>query len=113
GNLGIALFGGGCIAGFGSPSSIKLRLCAGPIHDHVKDADWREQARRRRDVTANVGQTIVKDRRTRLRLPSTQAPVSALVLVFCGVLVLYPMVYLVVLSVNVGDPQTFPPDEFG
>src|SRR5436189_5563436 len=45
--------------------------------------------------------------------PSSQGVVSALILVFCGVLVLYPMVYLVVLSVNVGDPQTFPPDEYG
>ena len=31
-------------------------------------------------------------------LPSSQDTVSVLVLVFCGVLVLYPMVYLVVLS---------------
>jgi len=31
------------------------------------------------------------------------------VLVFCAVLILYAMLYLVVLSVNVGDPQTFPP----
>jgi hypothetical protein len=37
-DLGIALLGGGCIAGFGSLSSIKLGLCAGSIHDHVKDA---------------------------------------------------------------------------
>ena len=27
----------GCIAGFGSLSSIKRELCAGPIRDHVKD----------------------------------------------------------------------------
>ena len=37
GYLVIALLGGGCIAGFGSLSSIKRGLCAGPIHDHVKD----------------------------------------------------------------------------
>ncbi|MFL5266440.1 MAG: ABC transporter permease [Stellaceae bacterium] len=55
----------------------------------------------------------MRDRRARLKLPSSQDAVSVLVLVFCGVLVLYPMVYLVVLSVNVGDPQTFPPDEYG
>ena len=65
------------------------------------------------DVTDIVGQGIVRDRRARLKLPSSQDAVSVLVLVFCGVLVLYPMVYLVVLSVNVGDPQTFPPDEYG
>jgi iron(III) transport system permease protein len=64
-------------------------------------------------VTDIVGQGIVRDRRARLKLPSSQDAVSVLVLVFCGVLVLYPMVYLVVLSVNVGDPQTFPPDEYG
>jgi iron(III) transport system permease protein len=64
-------------------------------------------------VTDIVGQGMVSDRRGRLKLPSSQDAVSVLVLVFCGILVLYPMVYLVVLSVNVGDPQTFPPDEFG
>jgi iron(III) transport system permease protein len=64
-------------------------------------------------VTDIVGQGIVRDRRARLKLPSSQDAGSVLVLVFCGVLVLYPMVYLVVLSVNVGDPQTFPPDEYG
>src|SRR5215468_12493779 len=65
------------------------------------------------DVTDIVEQGIVRDRRARLKLPSSQDAVSVLVLMFCGVLVLYPMVYLVVLSVNVGDPLTFPPDEFG
>src|SRR5690348_5460028 len=66
----------------------------------------------RQDVTDIVGLGIV-DRRARLKLPWSQDAVSVLILVFCGVLVLYPMVYLVVLSVNVGDPQTFPPDEYG
>jgi hypothetical protein len=37
-DLGIALLGGGRIAGFGSPLSAKLGLCAGLIHDPVKDA---------------------------------------------------------------------------
>jgi iron(III) transport system permease protein len=64
-------------------------------------------------VTDIVGQGIVRDRRARLKLPSSQDAVSVLVLVFCGVLVLYPMVYLVALSVNVGDPLTFPPEELG
>jgi len=64
-------------------------------------------------VTDIVEQSIVRDRRAWLRLPSSQDAVSVLVLVFCGVLVLYPMVYLVVLSVNVGDPLTFPPEELG
>ena len=65
------------------------------------------------EVTDIVGQGIVRDRRALLKLPSSQDTVSVLVMVFCGVLVLYPMVYLVVLSVNVGDSQTFPPDEYG
>src|ERR1700751_4953642 len=65
------------------------------------------------DVTDIVGQGIVRDRGARLKSPSSQNVFSVLILVFCGVLVLYPMVYLVILSVNVGDPQTFPPDEFG
>ena len=64
-------------------------------------------------MTDIVGQGIVRDRRARLKLPSSQDAANVLVLVFCGVLVLYPMVYLVVLSVNVGDPQTFPPEEYG
>src|SRR5258708_3602797 len=79
-------------------------------------ADYRPTAAsaKGRDVTDIVGQGIARDRRAqRLRLPSSQDTISVLVLVFCGVLVLYPMVYLVVLSVNVGDPQTFPPDEYG
>ena len=38
---------------------------------------------------------------------------SALVVLFCGTLVLYPMVYLVILSVNTGDPLTFPPETYG
>src|SRR5207248_9431763 len=112
--LGIGLLGGGCIAGFGSLCSIKPGLCAGAIHDHVKDAGWRGQNETAgEDVTDIVGEGIVRDRRVRLKLPSSQDAVSVLVLVFCGVLVLYPMLYLVVLSVNVGDPQTFPPDEYG
>jgi len=37
GDLGIALLGG-CIAAFGSLSSIKLGLSVRPIHDPVKDA---------------------------------------------------------------------------
>src|SRR5215470_10629471 len=64
-------------------------------------------------MTDIVEQGIVRNRRARLKLPSSQDAVSMAVLMFCGVLVLYPMVYLVVLSVNVGDPQTFPPEELG
>jgi iron(III) transport system permease protein len=45
--------------------------------------------------------------------PSSQAVVTAAILVFCGTLVLYPLIYLVALSVNTGDAQTFPPEEIG
>ena len=45
--------------------------------------------------------------------PSSQGVVSALVVLFCGTLVLYPMVYLVILSLNTGDPLTFPPETSG
>jgi iron(III) transport system permease protein len=45
--------------------------------------------------------------------PSSQGLVIALTIGFCGILVLYPMLYLLVLSVNVGDPQTFPPEVYG
>ncbi len=39
--------------------------------------------------------------------------IAPLLLLFCGVLVLYPLVYLVTESLNIGDAQTFPPEEFG
>ena len=32
---------------------------------------------------------------------------------FCATIVLYPMVYLVMLSVNIGDALSFPPEEYG
>ncbi len=39
--------------------------------------------------------------------------IAPLLLLICGVLVLYPLVYLVVESLNIGDAQTFPPEEYG
>jgi iron(III) transport system permease protein len=39
--------------------------------------------------------------------------VMVLLLLLCGALVLYPLFFLVTESLNIGDPQTFPPDEFG
>ncbi len=36
-----------------------------------------------------------------------------LLLLVCGALVLYPLAFLIVESVNVGDPQIFPPEEYG
>jgi iron(III) transport system permease protein len=39
--------------------------------------------------------------------------IAPLLLLVCGVLVLYPLVYLVTESLNIGDAQTFPPEEYG
>jgi iron(III) transport system permease protein len=46
-------------------------------------------------------------------LPSSQGIVSALIVVFCGGLVIYPLVYLVAEALNVGEPDVFPPTAFG
>jgi iron(III) transport system permease protein len=45
--------------------------------------------------------------------PSAQGIATFLILVFCGGLVGYPIVYLVLESLNIGDPHTFPPEELG
>jgi iron(III) transport system permease protein len=46
-------------------------------------------------------------------LPSSQVVVTAATLVFCGGLVIYPLVYLVAESLNLGEPDVFPPGEYG
>jgi iron(III) transport system permease protein len=48
-----------------------------------------------------------------LRLPSSQTVISVGMLVFCGALVIYPMVYLVAESLNVSGEDGFPPAEIG
>src|SRR5882672_9454351 len=45
--------------------------------------------------------------------PSAQGVATVLVTLFCGGLVLYPIVYLVAESFNIGDSQVFPPEEYG
>lgn len=47
------------------------------------------------------------------RWPGAQGVATALIILLCGGLVLYPIVYLVLLSFNTGDPETFPPDALG
>ena len=64
-------------------------------------------------LTAFSTTAIREGSERRAHPPSAQTVVSSLLLLFCGTLVLYPMVYLVVLSVNTGDPLTFPPDSYG
>src|SRR5580698_10688226 len=48
-----------------------------------------------------------------LRLPSSQTMISLGTLIFCGALVLYPLVYLVAESLNVSGEDGFPPAEIG
>ncbi|MBI3517418.1 MAG: iron ABC transporter permease [Proteobacteria bacterium] len=52
-------------------------------------------------------------RRLWARVASVQGLISLLVLVVCGALVLYPVAFLIEESLNVGDPQDFPPEQFG
>jgi iron(III) transport system permease protein len=54
------------------------------------------------------------ERGGRLRaLPSGQGIMSMVTLVFCGGLVIYPIGYLVAESLNVGEPDVFPPTAYG
>ena len=50
-----------------------------------------------------------------LRVPpfSAQAIVTLLILLVCGGLVVYPVVFLVEAALNTGDPQEFPLQEWG
>ncbi len=48
-----------------------------------------------------------------MRHTGSSAWIAPLLLLVCGVLVLYPLVYLVTESLNIGDAQTFPPEEYG
>jgi iron(III) transport system permease protein len=47
------------------------------------------------------------------RRPQPQTIAMALVVLFCAGIVLYPIVYLVIESLNTGDAETFPPEAFG
>jgi iron(III) transport system permease protein len=65
-------------------------------------------------VTEIVGNGAAPSGAVRLRwLPSGQAAATAAVLVFCGGLVIYPLVYLVMESLNTGEPDVFPPTAYG
>ena len=48
-----------------------------------------------------------------MRTTGAAAWIAPLLLLVCGVLVTYPLIYLVIESLNVGDAQTFPPEEYG
>jgi len=45
--------------------------------------------------------------------PGSQTLVTGLILTFCGGLVIYPLIYLVAESLNLGDPEVFPPQQLG
>jgi iron(III) transport system permease protein len=44
---------------------------------------------------------------------TSQGVITCLIVIACAALVLYPLFFLFVESVNVGDPQTFPPESVG
>jgi len=48
-----------------------------------------------------------------MRLPTAQQWVMLVMLLVCSALVLYPLGFLIVTSLNTGDPQVFPPEEYG
>jgi iron(III) transport system permease protein len=48
-----------------------------------------------------------------MRLPSFQQWVMLVLLLVCGALVIYPLLFLITESFNTGDPQIFPPEEYG
>src|SRR6266852_6301000 len=52
-------------------------------------------------------------RRLFARIASTEGIVTLVVLVVCGALVLYPVLFLFAESLNVGDPENFPATELG
>jgi iron(III) transport system permease protein len=56
---------------------------------------------------------LMRGVRQTLRLPSSQTVISVATLVFCGALVIYPLVYLIAESLNVSGEDSFPPAEIG
>jgi iron(III) transport system permease protein len=44
---------------------------------------------------------------------SSQGVITAIILIVCGALVLYPLFFLFAESLNTGDPQVFPPESIG
>src|SRR5581483_363002 len=71
------------------------------------------QADRHALMAVLAGASAPPARRLWARGPSVQGLVSLLVLLVCGALVLYPVVFLAEESLNVGDAQAFPPTEIG
>ena len=45
--------------------------------------------------------------------PSSQTVISVMTLIFCGALVIYPLIYLVAESLNTSGEDSFPPAEIG
>src|ERR1051325_6044870 len=67
-----------------------------------------------RSVTDIVRNGAAMTDAVRLRwLPSGQGIATGAVFVFCAGLVIYPLVYLVAESLNVGEADVFPPSAYG
>lgn len=61
----------------------------------------------------DTGRALIGRTGTAPRPPSSQTVISVGTLIFCGSLVLYPIVYLVLESLNVSGEDSFPPAEIG
>jgi iron(III) transport system permease protein len=63
--------------------------------------------------------SIVRDRplagasKSAIWRPSSQTVISVVTLIFCGTLVIYPLIYLVAESLNTSGEDSFPPAEIG
>ena len=64
---------------------------------------------------ANIeaGRPLLRETGRAFRLPSSQTVISLGMFVFCGALVIYPLIYLVAESLNVSGEDSFPPAEIG
>jgi len=45
--------------------------------------------------------------------PTSQGIITTIIVLICGALVIYPLFFLFAESLNIGDPQTFPPERIG
>ena len=64
-------------------------------------------------MVARAGRFPTRLRRLWESLATVQGATSAVVLIGCGTLVLYPLIFLVLESFNTGDPVIFPPTRLG
>jgi len=93
-----------------------MQLCGARFHDRF------DHPERLRQASDQVDQEVIRAPSQRKELsalfrrrglPSGQSVAALATFVFCGGLVVYPLVYLVAESLNVGDADTFPPATYG